>query len=214
MAELSGTPVVLLHGIGQAPTSWADVVVRLTGSRPILTPWVPGLEPTDDRSVSIPDAASEIDDRVRLEGWGPVDVVGLSYGAVVATQFAASSADRVRRLVLIAGQVKPPKALLKAQHLALRLVPPSRFATTGVSKERLLSTLAAVSALDLRAVLPHITAPTLILVGSRDRANTPAARALARSIRGAKLQVVDGAGHALNEERPRELAGVLSDFLA
>jgi pimeloyl-ACP methyl ester carboxylesterase len=209
----AATPLVLLHGVGQAPMAWEDVVVRLYGSRRLLTPWVPGLRPTEKAPVPLADAAAKLDTDLMLEGLQTVDLCGVSYGAMVATQLAADFPERVRRLVLVAGQVRAPRGVVPVQQAALRLVPASRFADSGVSKERLLQALELARRTDLTAALPRITAPTLVLVGARDRANQPGARALAAGIEGARLRVVDGAGQQLNEERPEELVDLLEEFL-
>lgn len=204
---------MLLHGVGQAPMAWESVVVALWGSRPMLTPWVPGLRPTQREAMPIADAAAALDQHLMLEGVQKVDLCGISYGALVATRLAADFPDRVRRLVLIAGQVRPPKLAMRAQSAALRLMPASRLADSGVSKDRLLQALDVVRALDLRDALPAIAAQTLVLVGARDRANLPGSRALAEGIPGATLRVVDGAGHAVNEDAPAALADILREFL-
>lgn len=207
------TPLVLLHGAGQAPMAWEDVVVKLYGSRRLLTPWVPGLCPTDRTPMTIADAAGKLDSDLMLEGMEQVDLCGLSYGAMVATRLAADVPDRVRRLVLIGSQVRPPRALMALQSALMRLTPARRFTDAGVSKERLTQAMDLARLVDLTDALPQVTAQTLVLVGSRDKANHPAARALAHGIPAARLQIVDGAGHALNEEQPEQLAGLLRDFL-
>lgn len=207
------TPLVLLHGLGQAPMAWEDVIVPLYPTRRLLTPWVPGLKPTEKQSVPVADAAAKLDTDLMLEGMQEVDLCGLSYGAVVATRLAADFPERVRRLVLIAGLVRPPRALMKLQLGMLRMMPASRLADSSVSKERLLHTLDIVRDIDLTDALPRITAPTLVLVGSKDKPNQPAARALAEGIPGAELREVPGAGHQVNVEKPRELVEILTDFL-
>lgn len=207
------TPLVLLHGVGQAPMAWEDVVVQLYGSRPLLTPWVPGLRPTEKQVLPLSDGAAALDQQLMLEGMRQVDLCGLSYGAMVGTRLAADFPERVRRLVLIAGQVRPSRLLMRAQATALRMVPASRFADSGVSKERLLQALEAARATDLSDALPRILAPTLVLVGAKDKANHPAARSLVEGISGARLRIVAGTGHAVNEDAPAELVRILQDFL-
>lgn len=207
------TPLVLLHGVGQAPMAWEDAVVQLYGSRRLLTPWVPGLRPTEKQVMPLADAAAALDQQLMLEGFRQVDVCGLSYGAMVATRLAADFPERVRRLVLIAGQVRPPRLLMRAQQTALRMIPASRFADSGVSKDRLMEALQAARDTDLTDALPKIAAPTLVLVGAKDKGNQPGARSLADGIPDASLRIVQGAGHAINEEAPGELVALLRDFL-
>lgn len=193
--------------------AWEDVVVALYGSRRLLTPWVPGLRPTEKQPVPLTEGAAALDQQLMLEGMRQVDLCGFSYGAMLATRLAADFPERVRRLVLIAGQVRPPRLLMRAQATALRMVPASRFADSGVSKERLLQVLDLARATDLTDALPRVQAPTLVLVGAKDKANQPGARMLADGIAGAQLRIVDGAGHAVNEESPAELVQILQDFL-
>ncbi|HEX8476545.1 MAG TPA: alpha/beta fold hydrolase [Pyrinomonadaceae bacterium] len=67
---------------------------------------------------------------------------------------------------------------------------------------------------DQRDMLPHIDVPTLILVGSEDVLTPPAdAEAMHRAIGGSRLEIIDGAGHMPNVERPSEFNRALSDFL-
>lgn len=213
LPESTPTPLVLLHGVGQAPMAWEDVVVQLYGSRRLLTPWVPGLRPTEKQVVTLSDAAAALDQQLMLEGFQQVDLCGLSYGAMVATRLAADFPERVRRLVLVAGQVRPPRLLMRAQQTALKMVPASRFADSGVSKDRLMEVLQAAREADLTDALPRIAAPTLVLVGAKDKANQPGARALADGLPDASLRIVQGAGHAVNEDAPVELVSVLREFL-
>jgi pimeloyl-ACP methyl ester carboxylesterase len=62
--------------------------------------------------------------------------------------------------------------------------------------------------------LPEIAVPTLILVGSEDAITPPAvSEAMRAKIKDARLEVVRGAGHASNVERPAEFNRALADFL-
>ncbi|HEX8492952.1 MAG TPA: alpha/beta hydrolase [Pyrinomonadaceae bacterium] len=62
--------------------------------------------------------------------------------------------------------------------------------------------------------LPGILAPTLIIVGSLDKL-TPRqdAELMRREIRGSRLEVISGAAHISNIERPAEFNRSLADFL-
>lgn len=67
---------------------------------------------------------------------------------------------------------------------------------------------------DSRDLLSGIHVPTLVIVGSKDAVTTPAdARSMADAIPGARLEVLDGAGHLSNLERPGAFNRVLGDFL-
>jgi pimeloyl-ACP methyl ester carboxylesterase len=63
--------------------------------------------------------------------------------------------------------------------------------------------------------LRRITAPTLVVAGAADRFTPRAhAEAYAAGIAGARLAVVEGAGHMVPMERPEEFTAVVREFLA
>jgi 3-oxoadipate enol-lactonase len=67
---------------------------------------------------------------------------------------------------------------------------------------------------DATAGLAAITVPTLVIVGDEDVATpVPEARFLAEHIRGARLEIVSGAGHLSNLERPEAFTMALTRFL-
>ncbi len=68
---------------------------------------------------------------------------------------------------------------------------------------------------DARALLPNITAPTLVICGDVDRA-TPIERSreIASSIPRARIEVLQGVGHHPPLEAPQKVAAALRGFLA
>lgn len=72
----------------------------------------------------------------------------------------------------------------------------------------------ATAAFDAHGRLQCITAPTLVLAGTKDRvAPVAAAEELARGIPGARLVVLPGAGHLMHYERADEVNRLLLHFL-
>ena len=68
---------------------------------------------------------------------------------------------------------------------------------------------------DHTQMLPHITVPSLIIVGSEDYFTPlPTARIMSDAIPGARLVVVDGTGHLPNMEDPIAFNRALDQFLA
>jgi pimeloyl-ACP methyl ester carboxylesterase len=67
---------------------------------------------------------------------------------------------------------------------------------------------------DSTTVLDRIMAPTLILVGSED-AITPVADAqlMRRETMGSHLEIIEGAGHVSNFERPQEFNEAIEKYL-
>ena len=66
--------------------------------------------------------------------------------------------------------------------------------------------------LDFSDAVKNIQCPTLILCGEKDGANMKSAHYLAQNIRGAKLKILENAGHVVNEENPKALAEILSEY--
>lgn len=67
---------------------------------------------------------------------------------------------------------------------------------------------------DASAMLPGISCPTLLLCGREDRWS-PLARheQMAARIPGARLAVIEGAGHMTTMERPESVSAAMRDFL-
>lgn len=73
---------------------------------------------------------------------------------------------------------------------------------------------AAIERMDLLGALPTITAPTLVIAGAEDNA-TPSEHGarIADGIPGARLEVVDGAAHLGNVERPAAFTSLLLEHI-
>jgi pimeloyl-ACP methyl ester carboxylesterase len=75
--------------------------------------------------------------------------------------------------------------------------------------------MAALNETPLDSELGGITAPVLIVASDRDQHCPPKAAEIIRAgIRASRLEVLEGAGHPIPVERPRELARLINDFLA
>jgi 3-oxoadipate enol-lactonase len=86
-------------------------------------------------------------------------------------------------------------------------------AFTATNVEGYIGCIGAISAMDHRALLPKIKAPTLIIAGMHDPATTVAqAEYLRDHIPGAKLVVLEAA-HISNVEQPQAYTKAVLDFL-
>lgn len=100
----SGSPVVLVHGLGGAASNWIEIAPRLAERHRVLVPDLPG----HGGSSPLP-AAPNLDayaDRVALvaerEGMLPAVLVGHSLGGVVGLRLALRRPDDVTGLALCA----------------------------------------------------------------------------------------------------------------
>jgi pimeloyl-ACP methyl ester carboxylesterase len=209
---MSDGTVVFLHGLGAGPESWDAQLAALPDGFVGFAPRLPGLRDADGVAFTLRGAANAVRDEVERRGAGRVHLCGLSLGAMIATRFAIDYPDRVASIVLSGSQVHPNPLLMKLQNTMIRVLPRRMVATDGMSRRTMLAILGGLAAIDFRADLPGITAPTLVLCGAKDRPNLPAARELAAAIPGAELQIVPGAGHQWNTQLPEEFSARLGAF--
>lgn len=142
-----GPAVALLHGAGGGAANWFGVMGRLAQRFRVLALDLPGfglspgIEPRDGLGRQI---AEVVDDWLTSLGVRRVDVVGTSFGGLVALRLAQRRPDDVRRLVLIdsAGFGPEIPAIVRMAGLPLLgpvLLRPSRFGTKWVLR-RLMTT--------------------------------------------------------------------------
>jgi pimeloyl-ACP methyl ester carboxylesterase/DNA-binding CsgD family transcriptional regulator len=153
---------------------------------------------------------------------GPVTLLGGSSGGPIATAFAARYPERVDHLVLYgtyadgarvaAPEVRMELISLVSAHwglgsrvLADLFLPEAtgaerdefaRFQRASASADVAARSLAAVYAFDVRADLPHVRAPTLVVHRRDDRAiGADLGREVAAAIPGAEFAALDGHDH-------------------
>lgn len=177
------------------------------------------------------DTRTMADDLAALAGDAPIDLVGHSWGGVVALRFALAHPTRVRRLAIVEAPLPPAGALDQLgfagdpSRLVDALPAPLRDAVASGRRQaarlvRALQFLATETTLlaDLRgepdfddAELAALRAPVLACYGDRS-ACLPAGERLARVVPGARLRVLPG-GHYLHLDARAALAATLVEFL-
>ena len=228
-------PAVFFHGLGGNRFGWDPQLSALADLRECLACDLPGYGRSAGLPGSLPELASLAADWIASLGRGPADVVGLSFGGMVAQHLALDHPGLVRTLALLdtspafgfdgvttpeawlATRVSPPSgaAAPDTDRVIAGLVGPDcpaavRDAAAAAMREVPAATLAAscraLVGHDTRARLHQVAAPTLVMVGAEDT-ETPLsyARAIADRIPGARLVVVPGAGHLLNVEAPGQV---------
>jgi 3-oxoadipate enol-lactonase len=237
-----GTPVLMLHGIGGAATSFAPQLAHLGGCFRAMAWDAPGYGASPDPDGP-PGIAGYAATAARiLETHGPGHVVGSSWGGVIACRLAAEHPALVRSLTLAdssrgSGRSAASAGRMRSRAVDLTILGAAEFArrrgpallSPGADPALLGTVVAAMSAVrqpgygyaaqamaetDHEMLLAAITAPTLVVVGEHDRVTgVEESRRLAAGIAGARLAVIPGAGHAANQERPEEFNRLLDDFL-
>jgi pimeloyl-ACP methyl ester carboxylesterase len=100
----SGRPTVGVHGITSAGWSFADVANGLQGVARLIAPDTRGHGDSQwsaEGAYGSDDAASDVIGLMDALGLGEVDLIGHSWGGLIALTVAARSGSRIRRLVMI-----------------------------------------------------------------------------------------------------------------
>lgn len=191
----------------------------------------------------LPDYARPVRALVERLDLAPLHVVGLSLGGAVALQLAVEAPALPVSLVLVSSFARfrtTPRGALRGllrvglaaagrmdavgRWVAADLFPsPDQAALRATAAGRLaanrrgdyLRALWAVARFDVRSRLAEIRCPTLVIAGGADRTvPLEAQRRMARSIPGARLVVLPGAGHAAPVDNAPMFNDVVVGFLA
>lgn len=206
--------VVFLHGVGVGPSSWDAQLSALPDGFTGTAQPLPGLTARVNDTFTLERAAAEVIAGLDHRGIDRAHLCGLSLGAILALQIAINHPHRVASLILSGGQVRPPRLLMPIQIALMRVLPARLVAPDGTDRHRVIEVLKEVARVDFRSQIGSISVPTLVLCGSKDVANLPAARHLARDIPNARLRVMAGGGHELNTQKPGEFSHEMRQFLS
>ncbi len=234
--------IVFSNALGTDFRIWRDVVVRLVGTFTILTydKRGHGLSETGKGAVTIERHAEDlaaIMDHVRLDS---AIVCGLSIGGLIAQQLYDDRRDLVSALLLCDTAAKIGDddtwnsriASVEAKGIAaLADATMERWFTPAFHNDHpgdlagyrtmlvrqpvagYIASCAAVRDADLHERVRQIAVPTLCIVGDQDGATSPDTVAdLAKSIPGARLEVIKGAGHIPPVEQPEAMASIIIAF--
>jgi 3-oxoadipate enol-lactonase len=227
----AGPPIVLLHAGGTDATIWDEQVPVLAERFTVVRFDARG----HGRSPGGPESFSRVDDLFGVmdaAGVPRATLVGVSQGARVALEAALARPERVSALVL--ASLAPPGAAVPAEAELLArgevdaaIEAGQRYWVAGPHR-RLEDVDAALrarlAAMDRRAMTgpplgperiepvdpAAVAVPTVVVVGELDRDEVHShARHLAAAIPGARLEVVAGAGHLVNLERPAAFVALI-----
>jgi 3-oxoadipate enol-lactonase len=230
-----GQPLVLLEGMGGDILGWRRNIPRLSEHLRVLAFDFRGNGRSDLPGEGLTVGTLVEDTLALLDGLGigAAHVYGQSMGGLVAQQMAVEHADRLRSLILgctypgrkhqVPIRAKVPKdrpwlalyaprfAEQHPEHVAEDLRLGARQPQSAVGRLRQWE---AIRDFDPYDRLPEIRVPTLVLHGTEDLLVHPDnARVLADRIPGARLVLLDGAGHVYHSERPEEADRAVLDFI-
>jgi pimeloyl-ACP methyl ester carboxylesterase len=237
-----GAPLLYLHGEGRP--AWIPFLDILAEKHHLIAPLHPGYGGSTgtEHLQDVPDLIYyylDFLDRLGLRG---LPLIGHGLGGMIAAELAAVQPDRFSALVLVAPLglwlpddpvrdffATPPAELAAMLYhdpsspaaQAAALIPTEGDEMIAYHIERAKSMATAAKYLwpipnrGLAKRTHRIAASTLIVWGAGDKIASPRyAEAFAAQIKGARVEIVQEAGHLPQEEQPARLSELVSSFLA
>ena len=238
-----GPVVVLSNSLGATHTMWDENLPELERHFRVVRYDTRGhgASPVPGGPYSIDDLADDVVALLDRLGVERAHFVGLSLGGMTGMRLAARNPDRVDRLVLLctgahlapssawtdrAATVRADGTRAVAEAVVARWFTPGflesnpdvkaacEATVTATADEGYAGCCEVIAAMDLRAELPAITAPTLAIAGADDPATPPPhLKEIADSVEDGRLLVVPDSAHLANAEQPEIITPAIVDHL-
>ena len=200
---------ILLHGMGQNASSWNETISFLPNTSEIVCPELSDFFSEGNCYYSkmytaFCDYCNNFSE--------PLNLCGLSLGAVLALNYAIDYPRRVKSLILIAPQYDMPKFLLKVQNVLFKSMPESQFKDIGLTKKDFITLTNSMADMDFTSGLEKVSCPVLVLCGENDNVNKKAAVKVAEKLSKAKFSTIENSGHEVNIDNPNGLAKAMKEL--
>lgn len=240
--EGQGSPLVFCHGFTTTGQFWREQVEPFARNHQVVVVNLPGHGPSahpDGREYTIDAFAKDIAlifDHLSLQD---AVLVGLSMGGTISQRFVLQHAQRLKGLVLVGAtphglgpdvQVSNVLAAIDeygVEQASQRVIersfgPRASKDLVEFAKREVIQTpefvakraIVSLNESDTRNELKRIELPTLVVCGKEDRITPPAqSQELAQGIPGARLVLIDDAGHFPMLEAPEIFNRELCQFV-
>ncbi len=237
----AAVPIVFLHGVGSDKSVWHPQLNAFGRTRRALALDFPGYGDSDPAApgTTRDDYARAIFAALDALDIAEAHVCGLSLGGVVAIAMHHLAPSRCHSLIVadsfvvhpdgrgiydrsLAASRGPGMRALAEQRVPVLLGPDAPDTVRGEVLETMARIDPAAFAIGAEAVwladqgerAAAIAVPTLVVVGAEDKV-TPVAlsKELAATISNARLEVIAGAGHIANLEKPGEFNRLVAEFI-
>ena len=200
---------ILIHGSGHKADSWNKVISNMNNDKDILCPDLSTILNGKEASYnnlysSFAEYCNKLD--------GKIELCGLSLGGILALNYAIEYPNKVEKLVLIGTPHKVPKVMFSIQNVIFKFLPKKLFETMAFNKRDTFILGNTMKKLDFSNRVQNVKCPTLVICGEKDNTNMKSAHYLAENIKSAKLEIMKNTGHIVNEENPKELSELLTEF--
>jgi 2-hydroxy-6-oxonona-2,4-dienedioate hydrolase len=232
VGDPEGPVVVLVHGLGLASESLAEMADALAPEFRVYVPDLPGFGASDHppRALSIRGLADALDRWCEEVGIAEAVIVGNSYGAQVVAELAAREAEerrdqpRARAIALIGPTCEPGSRTLTGQvgrwvansgddeggGNPARLIGP--YLKAGL--RRTVQTAWSATRHPIEERLPLVDVPTLIIGGELDEISPlPWTERLTELAQRGERRIVQGGAHSMHGSHPDRLAHLVRLFV-
>lgn len=207
----SGPVVVFESGLGEPMDGWREVAAPLTACMRVVLYDRPGIGASGPRGSGGPVLAADVAGDLarllgRLELPPPYILVGHSLGGLYVQAFARLMPRSIAAIVLVdaTSPLEPPGVFVST-------VPPAPGTIEAAEEAGIAASTAALLA------GPPLPAVPLIVLAATDHGDTPEREALWREVQArtaalsplGRLEVVDGSGHFIQEDRPEAVTGAV-----
>ena len=226
-------PITLLPGLACDAELWREQVAALSPLRPVR------VSDVHSRFATLPEMAAAL----LAEHPGELLLCGTSMGGMLALEVVRQAPRRVKALALLASSARPDTPqLIQLRSDAIELFEQGRMRDVlqanvafafdpghaqalsprylammdrAGAAQLVAQNRAIMGRADMRALLPRIACPTLVVVGETDLLTPPEhAQEMASLIPGARLETLPRCGHLLTWEQPQRINALLIDWLA
>ena len=232
----TSTPIILIHGAGGSHLHYPPELRRLNGFQ-VAALDLPGHGKSEGLGKqNINDYVKNIQNFMDAMNLPAAIIIGHSMGSAIALQLALNAPDRVLALVILGSGSRlrvAPSILENTANeatfpLAVKTIIEWSFGTETsprlkeLAQKRMSETRPAVlhgdfvacNAFDVGEQLTEIEKPTLIICGTEDKMTLPKySKVLHEQIPNSELALIEGAGHMVMLEKPREVAEAIEHFV-
>jgi pimeloyl-ACP methyl ester carboxylesterase len=203
--------VVLLPALGEDEAQTAALRAAFEEATQVLRP---DISVRGSSPVILEEPALAVLDALTSARTSQIVLIGHGWGAMVALQIAANSADRVAALILSTNARPETIAIRSLFYGVLSLLPATVVQQLGGRSADVAGLLDQVRPVDIKPLAVRAAAPALVIVGERDIANRGPSAALARSLPLGNLRVVPQAGPGWQTKDPQLVVELVADFLS
>lgn len=235
--------LVLVHSLGCDSRMWDEQIAALTPLRRVVWMDLPGhgRSGAADGEYTLDELGRDVLLVASAAGLQEFDLCGVSLGGLIALWIGINHPERLRRLIACSTAPKVGTAEMWSERMgaigeggmsSVRDAVVPRFMTSDLEERRpkkhalvyemfddiddtgYLGCCAALRDADLTDSIGTIDVPTLIVAGGDDLATPPAVMTPVHdAIEGSRMEVVEGAAHLVNIDRPDAFDEIVSRFL-